>query len=519
MKPWTQRGVPGESRWLIGLTTALLVVTVGRATDLLPFLYGLPLVKILVVLALLAYAASPAPGRPSFARSTIARCVYALVALAVVSVAYSYWRGMSVAVLIGSMAAIVAIVLLVYKTAWELGTLETYLRALVWAAAALTLGGFLFRGEGRLSFGRTYDPNDLAFVLIAVLPITLALWRLARGAGALLWAVLAAGSAWIALLTQSRGGLLGLLLAVSYLGAVGAWRSRFDNRLRIGRLLVGWALLAVLAAGTWAVLPGDAQARFETMLDPTADYNYTAQREGRVAVWQRGLGSLAHVPWGVGVGAYPMAEMARSGYWRTAHNSFLQLGVELGVVGLLVYLVLLARAWRVLGRIMAAPERPPDVAAGADAMPVPDERWRIHAQHLRASLIGIVGAGFFLSQAYALVAFAIYAAIAVLEARFSPRRVRGRRASGLAMYAVIIPIVVGAYLHHREFMMSREFFDATRDLEVREQVQLAIRPFLPTFAALYFLLLMYATAFLVAIVSFAYKALKGVEADASIGDG
>jgi hypothetical protein len=68
-------------------------------------------------------------------------------------------------------------------------------------------------------------------------------------------------------------------------------------------------------------------------------------------------------------------------------------------------------------------------------------------------------------------------------------------------------------------MMSREFFDATRDLEVREQVQLAIRPFLPTFAALYFLLLMYATAFLVAIVSFAYKALKGVEADASIGDG
>lgn len=90
--------------------------------------------------------------------------------------------------------------------------------------------------------------------------------------------------------------------------------------------------------------------------------------------------------------------------------------------------------------------------------------------------------------------------------------------AGLAMYAVIIPIVVGAYLHHREFMMSREFFDATRNLEVREQVQLAIRPVLPTLAALYFLLVMYATAFLVAIVSFAYRALKGVEAGASIGD-
>lgn len=91
--------------------------------------------------------------------------------------------------------------------------------------------------------------------------------------------------------------------------------------------------------------------------------------------------------------------------------------------------------------------------------------------------------------------------------------------AGLAMYAVIIPVAVGAYLHFREYTFSREFFDATRDLDVREQVMLAMRPFLPTFAALYFLLLMYATAFLVAIVSFAYKALKGVEADASISDG
>ncbi len=40
-----------DSAVVIGATAVLIVVTVGRAFDLLPFLYGIPLVKILTVLA------------------------------------------------------------------------------------------------------------------------------------------------------------------------------------------------------------------------------------------------------------------------------------------------------------------------------------------------------------------------------------------------------------------------------------------------------------------------------------
>lgn len=408
-----------ESRALIAATAGLIVVIVGRAPDLVPALDGVPLVKLLTVAAVLIYLASPPVTRPGFDRSSIVRLVFALSALAATSVAWSYWRGMSVAVLIGSFAAILALVVLVYKTAGRLETLEKYLKALAWAGAALTLGGLLFRAEGRLSFGRTYDPNDLAFVLIAILPVTLALWRLSTGPRAWLWGLLAAASVWIILLTQSRGGLLGLLLTCSYLGAIGAWRARFDPKPHVGRVAIGWLLLAVVAVGTWAVLPEDAQLRYTTMLDPTSDYNYTAEREGRVAVWGRGLHTLAAVPWGVGVGAYEMAEMSRSGYWRTAHNSLLELGVELGMLGLVLYAMLLVRVWRVLGRIIAAPA-PAPAGAGSGV----DERWRIHAQHLRASLVGMLTAGFFLSQAYALVAFAIYGIVAVLEQRLAPRSAR-----------------------------------------------------------------------------------------------
>jgi O-antigen ligase len=439
-----------ESRTLVMITTALLVVTIGRVMDLFPFLYGIPIVKILTVLAVLAFAFAPRVPRPSFAQSQLARIVWALIALAMLSVAYSAWRSMSLLVLTGSIAAITALLVLIYKTGSSMRSLERYLLALAIAGGALALGGLVYRGDGRLAFGRQYDPNDLAFVLIALLPIVLAFWRVQRGVLRWVWLAVAAASVWVILLTQSRGGLVGLLLVVSYLAAVGAWRPRFQAGFRFGRVLVGWVLLAFLAVGTWAVLPGDAKERYATLLDPQSDYNMTATREGRVAIWKRGLGALAERPWGVGVGAYPMAEMARSGYWRTAHNSFLELSVELGVVGGVLYLLLFWRGWRVLGRVMGAPGqglpapprrvgpmsslalhddgRQPDKTGGNAAHPAPGptERWRIHSQHLRGTLIGVLGTGLFLSQAYALVVYAVVAIIAALEARYMPRLVRSR---------------------------------------------------------------------------------------------
>jgi O-antigen ligase len=412
-----------ESPTLVLVTTALIVVTVGRVMDLVPPLYGLPVVKILTVAAVLVFLLSPRVPRPGFPQSQLTRTVFALVLLACASLAYSAWRSYSLMVITGSMAAITALTVLIYKSGGALATVEKYLRALAIAAGALTLGGLVFRGEGRLAFGRQYDPNDLAFVLIAILPIVLSFWRVQRGGLRWAWMAVAVGSVWVILLTQSRGGLLGLLLVVSYLAAVGAWRGVFQTGFRFGRVFVGWVLLAILAVGAWSVLPGDAKDRYATLLDPQSDYNVTATREGRVAVWKRGLESLAQRPWGVGVGAYPMAEMGNSGYWRTAHNSILELSVELGVVGGALFVLLFWRAWSVLGVVMRAPGHGPPGRGPpiAQSVPAASERWRIHAQHLRGTLIGILATGFFLSQAYALVIYVVIAIVAALEARYAPR--------------------------------------------------------------------------------------------------
>jgi hypothetical protein len=91
--------------------------------------------------------------------------------------------------------------------------------------------------------------------------------------------------------------------------------------------------------------------------------------------------------------------------------------------------------------------------------------------------------------------------------------------AGLTMYAVVIPVAAVFYLNMREYAFSREIWEATRDLPVRDALWRELGPFIPTLAVLYFFMLMYATAFLVAIISFAYKALKGIEAGATIDGG
>jgi O-antigen ligase len=404
-----------ESRFLAFTTAALVVVLVARFFDIFPGLAGVPAVRILTVFAILAFVLSPRRERAGFGSAAVARLFIWFVALSVGSVAFSIWRGASFGMVIGPIAALAVMFALIFKVGHSLDDLKRMLLALALSAAILVGKGFFGGGEvaGRLLVMGAYDPNDLAFVLIAVLPVVLAFWRSATGVARLWWFALAGASLWTVLLTQSRGGFIGLALALAYLAAVGAWRRNLQSGVRPSQVFAGAILLAALAVPSWVLLPDDARERFSTILNPTEDYNYTAQREGRIPVWKRGLETLSERPWGTGVGTYSIAEMRKSGYWRTAHNSQLQIAVELGVVGWLLYVALFVQSWRVLGRIVEAP------TPASDADPTP--YWRIHAQHLKASLLGVLGAGFFLSMGYATVVFALFAVIAALEARFVPR--------------------------------------------------------------------------------------------------
>lgn len=145
-------------------------------------------------------------------------------------------------------------------------------------------------------------------------------------------------------------------------------------------------------------------------------------------IWKRGVGyMLSHPALGVGADAFAVAEgrlsaearqrhrYGRGFQWSTAHNSFIQIGAELGVLGLVLFVALLAAAFRLLSRLRRW-------AGGESA---------VLAQVLAGSLVAFVVTATFLSQAYSAYLYTLLGMIVGLARIAPPRRARALRA-GLA---------------------------------------------------------------------------------------
>jgi O-antigen ligase len=147
-----------------------------------------------------------------------------------------------------------------------------------------------------------------------------------------------------------------------------------------------------------------------TMLTPKSDNNWTGET-GRKEIWIRGIGyMLTHPITGVGARVFGTAEgtisqiSARQEFgiglkWSTAHNSFVEVGAELGVFGLAAFVAALFYAWRFVRRI----GRPDQATRAGPFGPLG------HA--LGGTLVGYMIAGFFLSAGYSAFLHTVYAMV------------------------------------------------------------------------------------------------------------
>lgn len=255
----------------------------------------------------------------------------------------------------------------------------------------------------RLSRLYYYDANDFATLIVTAMPFGL-YFALARRRVALrLLALAGLGLLAIGLIRSgSRGGFLAFLAVVTF---VLLRVTTIPARTRLAGLVL---ILAV----TFGSASDQYWAQMQTIINPKRDYNLTSE-EGRVQIWERGIGYMTGNPvFGVGLRNFQVAEGTISAQarraerglgvrWGAAHNTFVQIGAELGIPGLLLFVGLLANAFLALGR---AARRFRGGAYGPEASRL--------AQTLMASLVGFVVGGFFLSLAYAdllytLVAFSI----------------------------------------------------------------------------------------------------------------
>jgi O-antigen ligase len=185
-------------------------------------------------------------------------------------------------------------------------------------------------GELRRFAGVEADPNSLAMTLALALPIAWYLGVTFRNP-VLRWACrgyMAVGLVAIGL-TGSRGGLLATIVALTIVPLT-------MTKLSPGRLAAAIGMLALSGALAVAYVPTRVVERLATTGTEVEDLSLG----GRFTLWRAGAKAFTQRPMtGYGVGAWRTAVAPILGpNPQVAHNSFLSVLVELGIVGLVLYL-------------------------------------------------------------------------------------------------------------------------------------------------------------------------------------
>jgi O-antigen ligase len=391
-----------ELRGIRIVYAVFLLTAIGRIGELVPGLGSVPLAKISMGIGLLLLIAKwkRLPKLPA-AATPFSRTAFALVGLAVVTAPFSIWRGMTLAFLTVQLPVIAAAVIVCCKLSYTWDVLRGIMGVLVVAAVALGLTATLAFHGGRATASDSYDTNDLAYVLVSILPLALAFTLTAKtkakmlvNAGVCVWLL------FVVLLTQSRGGLFGLVAMLAVMVLVPLRRPQGGkSRNRIVLPVVGLVCASMLV---WTFLPAETRERLSSVLQLSSDYNMdTTNRDSRSAIWKRGIAAALQRPIGYGVSTFEMVDVRMGGKFRAPHNSYLEVLVELGFLGLVLFFRLYVLCWRALQRVRKS--------LLALAPSEEHDQMLIFARMLQVALVGNTVSGFFLSMSYSVLLWVLFA--------------------------------------------------------------------------------------------------------------
>lgn len=302
------------------------------------------------------------------------------------SVPFSIYPGGSFRFLFESFWKVIAVffMLLAYSPSKEHlnKIIWTYIISIIFLSIITVNGG----GASRLEVGGGYDPNDTALILLMALPFLF--WRFSASAGIKKIVLGCSGLLLIIAIiaTQSRGGFLGLA-AVSCMILFQVW---YFERKGLVKALFGILILSSIIF----FHGGEAYyERVSSIFDTSGNYNYNTPG-GRLAIWKRGIDMMFNNPLlGVGVNAFISADgrlySDEGSRWQAAHNSFVQIGAELGFPGLIAFCFLI---WSSIQNVRNIPSG--NVSAESDNF-----RNAI-SYSIIGSWVGFIVSGSFLSAAY-----------------------------------------------------------------------------------------------------------------------
>jgi hypothetical protein len=188
-----------------------------------------------------------------------------------------------------------------------------------------------------VQFGGMFgNPNELAVHFVMFIPIAVVLGLSTRNfvMRIVYWAtavLMTAGT----VVTFSRGGFLGLIIASLVLG----WKLGRKNRFQV------MAVMAILGLAFLALAPGNYGVRILSIfipgLDPVGSSNQRSE------LLKQSIWVTLRNPWGVGMGNFSIG----SSHNLVTHNAYTQVSSELGIVGLVIYVLFVTSPFRRLGAI------------------------------------------------------------------------------------------------------------------------------------------------------------------------
>jgi O-antigen ligase len=248
-----------------------------------------------------------------------------------------------------------------------------------------TVEGYRVGGVGTGIFGNS---NDMAFHLVTIMPIAIALIFTVRGvARKVVFAVSVALMIGAIVVTYSRGAFLGGLIALGFM----AWKFGRSKRLTI--FFLGIVVLLLILA----VAPGNYSVRLLSIFVPSLDpVGSSGARQGEL--FRSLYVALRHPLFGIGMGNYA-SEMSYTGL--VTHNAYTQVASEMGVAALAMYTMFVVTPLKRLGQIAR------ETLSSRDNSP-----YYYLAVGLQASLLAYLVSSFFASVAYLwyvyyLVAYAV----------------------------------------------------------------------------------------------------------------
>src|SRR5260370_6646930 len=246
-------------------------------------------------------------GQPVLAQREV-RIVRVLAGFGLLMVPFGVWPGGSLSFLQETYSKLLVLFILVIT----LATNARVIRNLVWSVMCGVglLGTFTllepsFKTAREYAMGRayastTYDPNDVAMVMVCTLPLA-AFGALAlRGVARLAAASVAMICVIATVMTVSRGGFIGLaVVCVILMVRIGVTGTRF---LALALIIVLIVVLLVVRA------PAQSCTVLETIVSPTGTGYVERGVFTRMELWMRGVDILLQNPaTGVGIGMYGIA--------------------------------------------------------------------------------------------------------------------------------------------------------------------------------------------------------------------